>query len=379
MNQEKIGKFIKTIRKELELTQQELADELGVTNRAVSKWENGLCLPDYSLINDLCKTLKITSSELLSGERLEKENTKEKFEENVMKTIMKNKKLKNKNLVLTVVVAIIFVSLVGVYFGFKIRLLNSYGVLTLKNNLIGINELKFIDEYIDNNVPGNTIYDDHDHDELYKQKNMSYYISEGYSVTKSIDDGAEYGKVTYVKKDSNGRIISTIKVEGYYGPYVPDLGLSGDLSKIDYREVDRLLDKYNIHSIIDLIKYFDKNRSVNIFSPIDKIKMFALIGENDILYEVSDIVEIHTISNDTINGYYNIGKLNDETVKKIKEVDPEFEDDLWIIHIFVTNKNMNNTLKIEYEFEPGTREEQLKELDKFIHSIKIGEEVNYNY
>lgn len=378
MNQEKIGKFIKTIRKELELTQQELADELGVTNRAVSKWENGLCLPDYSLINGLCKTLKITSSELLSGERLEKEKTKEKFEENVMKTIKKNRKLKNNNFILKLVIAIIFIVLIAVYFGFKIHLLNSYGALNLKQELSNISELKFIDEYIENTVPGNTIYDDTAHNE-YKQKNISYYIPEGYTVTKNIDEGAEGGKVTYIKKNNNGEIISTIKIEGYYGSLGPYMGISGTESKIDYKDVIRLLKKYNIHNIVDFVKYFDKNRSVNIFSPIDRIKMFALIGENEILNKVYDIVEIHSITGDTIYGYYCIGKNSDEHYKEYKEEDSDYEDNLWIENIYVTNKKMNNVLKIEYEFIPGTREEELKTLDKFIHSIKIDEEVNYNY
>ncbi len=374
MNQEKIGKFIKTIRKELELTQQDLADKLGVTNRAVSKWENGLCLPDYSLINDLCDILKINSSELLSGERFEKENTKEKFEENVMKTIKNNKKLKRKNLVLTLVIVSIFLVLIGFYFGYKIQLLNSYGVLSLKQDLNNISELEFIDEYIDNTVPGNTIFDDTDHDEV-KRKNISYYIPDGYIVTKNIDEGAEAGKVTYIKKDSKGEIISTIIVDGYYGSYGPDMRIDGSESNIDYRDVVRLLKKYNIHNIVDLVKYFDKNRSVNIFSSIDRIKMFALIGENNIINYIQDVVEIHTISSDTFYGYYAIGKNSDEHIKEIKKVDPDYEERIWKVNIFVTNKKINNSLNIEYEFTPGTIEEEMKELDTFIRSIRIDKEM----
>ena len=58
MNQEIIGKFIANLRKEKNMTQQELADKLGVTDRAVSNWENGRRLPDYSLLNDLCNILQ---------------------------------------------------------------------------------------------------------------------------------------------------------------------------------------------------------------------------------------------------------------------------------------------------------------------------------
>jgi transcriptional regulator with XRE-family HTH domain len=72
MNQEKIGKFICELRKEKNLTQKELADKLNITDRAVSKWENGRGLPDLSLLMPLCKELDISINELLSGERLNK-------------------------------------------------------------------------------------------------------------------------------------------------------------------------------------------------------------------------------------------------------------------------------------------------------------------
>lgn len=68
MNQEKIGKFIYEKRKEKGLTQQDLANKLGVTNKAVSKWENGKCMPDLAIIKDLCNILDITITTLLNGE-----------------------------------------------------------------------------------------------------------------------------------------------------------------------------------------------------------------------------------------------------------------------------------------------------------------------
>ena len=74
MNQEHIGKFIAKCRKGKNLTQQELAEKLGVTDRSISKWENGRCLPDLSLFNPLCQELDITINELLSGEKINKEN-----------------------------------------------------------------------------------------------------------------------------------------------------------------------------------------------------------------------------------------------------------------------------------------------------------------
>ena len=78
MNQEKIGKFIAELRKEKNMTQQELANKISVTDRAISNWENGRRLPDYSLLKDLSKELNISINELLSGERLSEKVLKEK-------------------------------------------------------------------------------------------------------------------------------------------------------------------------------------------------------------------------------------------------------------------------------------------------------------
>ena len=68
MNQLAIGKFIARKRKEKNLTQEQLAQKLGVSNKTVSKWECGKCMPDYSIVKPLCQELGITISELMEGE-----------------------------------------------------------------------------------------------------------------------------------------------------------------------------------------------------------------------------------------------------------------------------------------------------------------------
>lgn len=84
MEQEKIGKFIANRRKEQSLTQVQFAEKLGVTNKAVSKWETGKCLPDAALFNDICLLLNITLNELFSGEKIAPENIEKKAEENLI-------------------------------------------------------------------------------------------------------------------------------------------------------------------------------------------------------------------------------------------------------------------------------------------------------
>ena len=96
MNQEKIGKFIQKIRKEKKITQSELAEKLGVSDRTVGNWENGRNMPDLSLFKPLCNELGITINELLSGETIDKKDYQEKFEENIVNTIDYSNKRVNK-------------------------------------------------------------------------------------------------------------------------------------------------------------------------------------------------------------------------------------------------------------------------------------------
>jgi len=98
MNQEKIGKFIAKSRKEKNITQTQLAEKLGVSDRTVGNWENGRNMPDLSLFKPLCDELGITINDLISGEKIKNNVYQEKLEENIINTIdYTNKKIENKN------------------------------------------------------------------------------------------------------------------------------------------------------------------------------------------------------------------------------------------------------------------------------------------
>lgn len=87
MNQLATGNFIAQKRKEKNLTQARLAELLGVSNKTISKWECGKCMPDYSIIPSLCKELEITVSELMDGEAKENENIHIYDEEQILDLI----------------------------------------------------------------------------------------------------------------------------------------------------------------------------------------------------------------------------------------------------------------------------------------------------
>ena len=97
MNQIKIGRFIAECRKKANLTQMQLADKLGITDKAISKWERGIAMPDTSIMLDLCDILGISVNELLSGEKMTMENNDQKNEQ-LLLDMAKELEKKNKTI-----------------------------------------------------------------------------------------------------------------------------------------------------------------------------------------------------------------------------------------------------------------------------------------
>ena len=94
----KIGKFIAENRKKKGMTQEQLAEKLGVTSKTISRWENGNYMPDISLLKPISKELDISLNDLLSGEKVNNEQYQEKLEENILNTIdYTNKKISESN------------------------------------------------------------------------------------------------------------------------------------------------------------------------------------------------------------------------------------------------------------------------------------------
>ena len=111
MNQEKIGKFIAKCRKEKNMTQEELAEKLKVTDRAVSHWENGRRMPDYSIVKDLCLSLDISINDFFAGEKIVSSNYKNKADSNLNQLIdiinINNKRFERNMIILLIISTII--------------------------------------------------------------------------------------------------------------------------------------------------------------------------------------------------------------------------------------------------------------------------------
>ena len=107
MNQIKIGKFIAECRKTKNLTQMQLAETLNITDRAVSKWERGLALPDSSIMLTLCNILGITVNDLLNGEKVDMDNYTSELESKVIELVREKEKNDKRLLTLEVVLGVL--------------------------------------------------------------------------------------------------------------------------------------------------------------------------------------------------------------------------------------------------------------------------------
>ena len=225
MDQEKIGKFILECRKSKNLTQSELAEKLGVTDKSVSNWENGRNMPDLSLFKPLCEILDISINDLLSAKKVNKNEYKDKLEENIINTIdYSNKKILMKNSIIGYLLIIfgiiliitsftifrsessfgsiysifgIFISLIGFnYFIRKFKLLKKI-IINIIYFIVFISIL-FIIDYISvvniKQAPRFSIY------KIYSD-NEIYYDTLFYDVVRcNVDSDNEYYKIIHNKK-----------------------------------------------------------------------------------------------------------------------------------------------------------------------------------
>ena len=107
MNQAAIGSYIAKKRREKNLTQEQLAETLGVSNKTISKWENGKCMPDYSIIEQLCKALSVSLSELMDGEDAADDSLRVYDDEQILDLLRRTQELERQKCTLYGLVLIV--------------------------------------------------------------------------------------------------------------------------------------------------------------------------------------------------------------------------------------------------------------------------------
>lgn len=269
MNQQKIGKFISERRKLKDLTQMELAEKLGVSNRTISKWENGNSLPDYSIIHNLCEVLDISINELLSGEELTKENYQKKLEENIVSTIDYNNKKRNKKIRKFIIFIVVIILIYILYKAF-IAYVYYADHTVYEDNTFPINKNIETVQIHNNDMANQKVLDN----------DLNMYIPDGFEL---ITDRAKSSLVRdncepYIKglKDNNNfdaMILMCHSSVPYDIGNMEHLGIKNTI--FPWMDVYSLLEKYNIHNSVDLIKFYENNYDFkqNLFTSSDDIKI----------------------------------------------------------------------------------------------------------
>lgn len=119
MNKEKTGKMIRQARIDKGYTQGELGDMIGVSNKAISRWENGKCMPDYSIIKSLCEELEVTVAELMDGEMSEEKSVRTYDDEQILDLLRRTQELeKQKNLLYGIILIVMGIALQALSYAF---------------------------------------------------------------------------------------------------------------------------------------------------------------------------------------------------------------------------------------------------------------------
>ena len=356
MNQKKIGQFIKERRKEKKLTQEELAEKLRVSNRTISKWENGNSIPDYSIINDLCTALDVSINELLSGEKINKDDYQRKFEENFLKTMKYNNRKMNHSTI-KVAIAFIVVLVLCLYFGYKYVLMQNLHIEDYKMiRQMAEGAPTYIQENVENDVEANNkvTYNDY--------YDVEFYLDPQYKITYDANEGAKVATDTYVKKEKDD-IVGTYQLEAYNGPTHYD-----DISYADipYETSLRLQKKFGIYNIVDYYEYFLNMKPVNYLSTLDQIRMYAS-ASGAFVYDYYPEVETHGIRGN-LYGLYTLTRYDD--------LDDDEDDDektsFWTT-VYLYNLERNSRLTATISLSNVTYNEFIEEVNNFIRSVKFQE------
>ena len=251
MNQNKSGKFIAKLRKEKNMTQEQLAEKMGVSINAVSKWERGLSFPDVSLYKKLCKELDISIEELINGE---KDNSEEAKEKAIMSTINETNKIKKKSKKLVIILSTIFVIivLVLIYYNknLKVDLVNDSDYLY--DEVIGfIKEKEFIENPDSKEKDFNVFYSYHPFG-IEKKNNYKYVYLWIYEQSYYIEK-EEYGSGLAISSGSSIPVKAIFKDNKLQDVIYPK---DGNQYVSSIKEMFPGIIEYQV-------LYFDKNKNIN--------------------------------------------------------------------------------------------------------------------
>lgn len=228
----KIGKFIASLRKEKGLTQQELGAKLFVTDKAVSKWERGLSLPDITLLTKLAEVLEVDLTEILQGTKSVHKKDINKILEEEKNKIKKYNKQRNKKIIIPLCILIIILLIIAfknIYLGYSIKEIDLIRGTNTRKVEIGVPKLSFMMKNNENSYSFKNLRSSHTLETelknyLKNQKYLTcndtiYYYNEenNFSIIDySIVDHFFYSTISYNIKDSDYCYLKKLEEYGQY-------------------------------------------------------------------------------------------------------------------------------------------------------------------
>jgi len=291
MDQVKIGKFISEARRKKNITQKEIAEKLGVTDKTVSRWENGHYLPDISLWKELCEILDISVLDLMNGEK--KERNKEELEESIFNTIKTtNKKVNNMKKKTIIIIFVSILIIIGTIIG---------AIYAINNNKKQTYEpISFISRYASvEKDDGWVCYFEISN----YQNDYNYYSYNCVNLKyKTLDDFYAIG----TEMDKNGEMfeyrVKPIWVDYIWSNYEPDI-----------RKISNFFQERNFKNTITI----DDLKDLKLETDIDKTEVLDLynkaVNSKRVLQfgKFMDFQPVNVLKSMNINGYewtfgYNI-------------------------------------------------------------------------
>lgn len=310
MNQEKIGIFIAKLRKEKGMTQQELADKLGVTDKAISKWENGRCLMDIQLLQPLADCLDVSVIELLNGKKIENDNneyTKEFIDKTLeIANIKLNEKIKKIIFFIILAITLLLLTILSIFCYKFIAAEHIY-----KNNYISfddnyyrrVSEIDIVEDIEEITI--NTI-------------NIENYLSLAInnSKIKIRDDfeGMEKNKSGNRVSFKNDNAIFSISVYEGYSDYTFLINEFNKEEIIDYnilgnslnfkgtirtKDKEKILKKYQIKNDLDFLKHINNN-ALDYYYKNEFLNLSL---------KISEMKEIYAFNSSLLNGLMNLENI----------------------------------------------------------------------
>lgn len=287
----KIGKYIATKRKDLGFTQKQIAEKLGMSDKSVSKWERGICLPDVSVYIELCDILGISINEFFAGEDISEENIVKKSEDNLIQ-VTKDSKDKQKSLkrmlAILLVITIITASSLGTILFFKLNQPSNYVVAVERDStemqtaelLSGVDGAFLFKYFTKDDFQTLTIYMSEYRSEKLINKEEIFYAS----YTDSVSTSPKEGMIVLVPDniDSEVELIVATKDSKVTGPITVDSKSYNCRSSSQIEEETEI--QYGKEQGLLALVY-----GMNRFSTItiDEIEKGILKRENDCIYYFS--------------------------------------------------------------------------------------------